>query len=170
MDDCSLHLDLSRLTMKMEEEWASFLGVVKRVSHLDLDCDFLTSLIYARVPNLPFSRLFTDSTSANRHRRLRLQHHPNNQVLKCPRCDSSNTKFCYYNNYNLSQSRHFWKSCRRYWTKGGVLHNVPVGGSCRKTKRSKSKTNTSSVADGPSERKLSFHSSSENLSLTAVTT
>ncbi|KAL2465070.1 Dof-type domain-containing protein [Abeliophyllum distichum] len=58
-------------------------------------------------------------------RRLRPQHHPNNQVLKCPRCDSPNTKFCYYNNYNLSQPRHFCKSCRRYWTKGGVLRNVP---------------------------------------------
>ncbi|KAK9116435.1 hypothetical protein Sjap_015382 [Stephania japonica] len=59
-----------------------------------------------------------------------------NQPLKCPRCDSLNTKFCYYNNYNLSQPRHFCKSCRRYWTKGGVLRNVPVGGGCRKTKRS----------------------------------
>ncbi|KAL2455392.1 Pentatricopeptide repeat-containing protein [Forsythia ovata] len=76
-------------------------------------------------------------------RRLRLQHHPNNQVLKCPRCDLPNTKFCYYNNYNLSQSSHFCKSYRRYWTKGGVLRNVPVGGGCRKTKRSKPKTNTS---------------------------
>ncbi|RAZ36359.1 hypothetical protein DK853_48800, partial [Klebsiella oxytoca] len=29
-----------------------------------------------------------------------------NQNLRCPRCDSSNTKFCYYNNYNLTQPRH----------------------------------------------------------------
>ncbi|WOL12103.1 hypothetical protein Cni_G20868 [Canna indica] len=57
------------------------------------------------------------------------------QPVKCPRCDSTNTKFCYYNNYNLSQPRHFCKSCRRYWTKGGVLRNVPVGGGCRKSKR-----------------------------------
>ncbi|XP_022946982.1 dof zinc finger protein DOF3.2-like isoform X3 [Cucurbita moschata] len=27
------------------------------------------------------------------------------QVLRCPRCDSTNTKFCYYNNYSLSQPR-----------------------------------------------------------------
>ncbi|PWA64009.1 Zinc finger, Dof-type [Artemisia annua] len=47
---------------------------------------------------------------------------------KCPRCESLNTKFCYYNNYNLSQPRHYCKNCRRYWTKGGVLRNVPVGG------------------------------------------
>ncbi|TMW80836.1 hypothetical protein EJD97_014603 [Solanum chilense] len=52
--------------------------------------------------------------------------------LPCPRCDSTNTKFCYYNNYNLSQPRHFCKSCRRYWTRGGTLRNVPVGGGTRK--------------------------------------
>ncbi|XP_038971670.1 dof zinc finger protein 2-like [Phoenix dactylifera] len=56
------------------------------------------------------------------------------QNLRCPRCDSSNTKFCYYNNYNLTQPRHFCKTCRRYWTKGGALRNVPIGGGCRKVK------------------------------------
>ncbi|KAL6516632.1 hypothetical protein OROGR_019937 [Orobanche gracilis] len=60
------------------------------------------------------------------------------QVIKCPRCDSTNTKFCYYNNYSLSQPRYFCKSCRRYWTKGGTLRKVPVGGGCRKNKRSSS--------------------------------
>ncbi|XP_031481743.1 dof zinc finger protein DOF1.1-like [Nymphaea colorata] len=54
------------------------------------------------------------------------------QPQKCPRCDSLNTKFCYYNNYSLSQPRYFCKTCRRYWTKGGTLRNVPVGGGCRK--------------------------------------
>ncbi|KAE8673996.1 Dof zinc finger protein DOF3.2 [Hibiscus syriacus] len=52
----------------------------------------------------------------------------NHQSVRCPRCDSSNTKFCYYNNYNLTQPRHFCKTCRRYWTKGGALRNVPIGG------------------------------------------
>ncbi|KAG8633283.1 hypothetical protein MANES_18G089000v8 [Manihot esculenta] len=56
----------------------------------------------------------------------------------CPRCASSNTKFCYYNNYSLSQPRYICKDCRRYWTKGGSLRNVPVGGGCRKTSRAKS--------------------------------
>ncbi|XP_010247650.1 PREDICTED: dof zinc finger protein DOF1.2 [Nelumbo nucifera] len=56
----------------------------------------------------------------------------------CPRCASVNTKFCYYNNYSLSQPRYFCKGCRRYWTKGGSLRNVPVGGGCRKTRRVKS--------------------------------
>ncbi|PIN07641.1 hypothetical protein CDL12_19786 [Handroanthus impetiginosus] len=54
--------------------------------------------------------------------------------LNCPRCGSANTKFCYYNNYNKSQPRHFCKSCKRHWTKGGTLRNVPVGGG-RKNKR-----------------------------------
>ncbi|KAI9122285.1 hypothetical protein K1719_006974 [Acacia pycnantha] len=53
----------------------------------------------------------------------------------CPRCGSCNTKFCYYNNYSLTQPRYFCKGCRRYWTKGGSLRNVPVGGGCRKNRR-----------------------------------
>ncbi|XP_055830135.1 dof zinc finger protein DOF2.4-like [Solanum dulcamara] len=64
--------------------------------------------------------------------------------LKCPRCDSTNTKFCYFNNYNLSQPRHFCKTCRRYWTRGGALRSVPVGGGCRRNKRSKSSNNNNS--------------------------
>ena len=56
----------------------------------------------------------------------------------CPRCGSSNTKFCYYNNYSLTQPRYFCKGCRRYWTKGGSVRNVPVGGGCRKNRRGKS--------------------------------
>ncbi|KAJ8544885.1 hypothetical protein K7X08_017468 [Anisodus acutangulus] len=60
------------------------------------------------------------------------------QQLPCPRCDSTNTKFCYYNNYNLSQPRYFCKSCRRYWTRGGTLRDIPVGGGSRKNaKRSR---------------------------------
>uniref|UniRef100_C0P3T8 Dof zinc finger protein n=2 Tax=Zea mays TaxID=4577 RepID=C0P3T8_MAIZE len=70
------------------------------------------------------------------HRRLRPQH---DQPLKCPRCESTHTKFCYYNNYSLSQPRYFCKTCRRYWTKGGSLRNVPVGGGCRKNKRASAK-------------------------------
>ncbi|XP_050215214.1 dof zinc finger protein DOF3.6-like [Mercurialis annua] len=65
-------------------------------------------------------------------------------ALKCPRCDSTNTKFCYFNNYNLSQPRHFCKTCRRYWTRGGALRNVPVGGGCRRNKKSKSQSNNNS--------------------------
>ncbi|XP_073310870.1 dof zinc finger protein DOF2.4-like isoform X1 [Primulina huaijiensis] len=68
-------------------------------------------------------------------------------ALKCPRCESANTKFCYFNNYSLSQPRHFCKTCRRYWTRGGALRNVPVGGGCRRNKRSKS-NNSKSPASG----------------------
>ncbi|XP_059638850.1 dof zinc finger protein 5-like [Cornus florida] len=35
------------------------------------------------------------------------------------------TKFCYYDNYNLSQPRHFCKSCHRYWTRGGTFGTLP---------------------------------------------
>ncbi|KAH9767704.1 hypothetical protein KPL71_011366 [Citrus sinensis] len=64
-------------------------------------------------------------------------------ALKCPRCESTNTKFCYFNNYSLSQPRHFCKTCRRYWTRGGALRNVPVGGGCRRNKRSKGRNSRS---------------------------
>ncbi|RWW03537.1 hypothetical protein BHE74_00015472 [Ensete ventricosum] len=64
--------------------------------------------------------------------------------LKCPRCDSTNTKFCYFNNYSLAQPRHFCKTCRRYWTHGGALRNIPVGGGCRHSKRTKSSAGSSS--------------------------
>lgn len=60
------------------------------------------------------------------------------QALNCPRCNSTNTKFCYYNNYSLTQPRYFCKTCRRYWTEGGSLRNIPVGGGSRKNKRSSS--------------------------------
>ncbi|PKA66403.1 Dof zinc finger protein DOF3.7 [Apostasia shenzhenica] len=66
------------------------------------------------------------------------------QALNCPRCNSTNTKFCYYNNYSLSQPRYFCKTCRRYWTEGGSLRNVPVGGGSRKNKRSSSSSSSSS--------------------------
>ena len=68
------------------------------------------------------------------------------QALNCPRCNSTNTKFCYYNNYSLSQPRFFCKNCRRYWTEGGSLRNVPVGGGSRKNKRSSSAPSTSAAS------------------------
>ncbi|KAH7835218.1 hypothetical protein Vadar_024032 [Vaccinium darrowii] len=65
-------------------------------------------------------------------------------ALKCPRCESTNTKFCYFNNYSPSQPRHFCKTCRRYWTRGGALKSVPVGGGCRRIKRSNKGSSSSS--------------------------
>ncbi|GAB2291366.1 hypothetical protein Dimus_025624 [Dionaea muscipula] len=68
--------------------------------------------------------------------------------LPCPRCESTNTKFCYYNNYNLSQPRYFCKACRRYWTRGGTLRNIPFGGGHRKN--SKRPRSSSSVVSASS--------------------
>ncbi|PIA52380.1 hypothetical protein AQUCO_01000327v1 [Aquilegia coerulea] len=74
---------------------------------------------------------------------------PHQEHLPCPRCESNNTKFCYYNNYNFSQPRYFCKACRRYWTQGGALRNIPIGGgtrksSCKRT-RTTSPSNTTSI-------------------------
>ncbi|XP_022867395.1 cyclic dof factor 1-like [Olea europaea var. sylvestris] len=60
------------------------------------------------------------------------------KILPCPRCKSMDTKFCYYNNYNISQPRHFCRSCQRYWTAGGNMRNMPVGAGRRKNKYSAS--------------------------------
>ncbi|CAK7331576.1 unnamed protein product [Dovyalis caffra] len=73
-------------------------------------------------------------------------------ALKCPRCESTNTKFCYFNNYSLSQPRHFCKTCRRYWTRGGALRSVPVGGGCRRNKKTKSQSSSKSPVS--SERQM----------------
>ncbi|KAI8525698.1 hypothetical protein RHMOL_Rhmol13G0249600 [Rhododendron molle] len=56
------------------------------------------------------------------------------KIIPCPRCKSMETKFCYFNNYNVNQPRHFCKGCQRYWTAGGALRNVPVGAGRRKNK------------------------------------
>lgn len=78
---------------------------------------------------------------------------PEPEQLQCPRCDSTNTKFCYYNNYNFSQPRHFCKSCRRYWTHGGTLRDIPVGGGSRKNaKRSRT------LGSGSTTTSLTFSS------------
>ncbi|KAL6572262.1 hypothetical protein OROMI_013220 [Orobanche minor] len=77
------------------------------------------------------------------------------EKLSCPRCDSTNTKFCYYNNYNLSQPRHFCRACRRYWTRGGSLRNIPFGGGTRKTTSSSNKRRrTTATAAGTEDDEL----------------
>ncbi|PWA44364.1 DOF transcription factor 21 [Artemisia annua] len=60
------------------------------------------------------------------------------KIIPCPRCNSMDTKFCYYNNYNVNQPRHFCKNCQRYWTAGGTMRNTPVGSGRRKNKSSSS--------------------------------
>ncbi|KAJ1381871.1 Zinc finger, Dof-type [Sesbania bispinosa] len=88
--------------------------------------------------------------------------------LKCPRCESSNTKFCYYNNYSLSQPRHFCKACKRYWTRGGTLRNVPVGGGCRKNKRLKRPTSTSSPSPSSSQPQIDAANASTSNHITTM--
>ncbi|KAF8698770.1 hypothetical protein HU200_035028 [Digitaria exilis] len=55
--------------------------------------------------------------------------------LMCPRCHSTETKFCYYNNYSLSQPRHLCRTCRRYWTHGGALRDLPFSTTVRRRRR-----------------------------------
>ncbi|KAD3641415.1 hypothetical protein E3N88_30639 [Mikania micrantha] len=85
----------------------------------------------------------TPTNSSSLERRARPQ---KESAVNCPRCNSINTKFCYYNNYSLSQPRYFCKTCRRYWTDGGTLRNVPVGGGSRKNKRSSSSSSSTSIS------------------------
>ncbi|KAL8528634.1 hypothetical protein ACS0TY_006177 [Phlomoides rotata] len=83
---------------------------------------------------------------------------PEPEHLPCPRCDSTNTKFCYYNNYNFSQPRHFCKSCRRYWTHGGTLRDIPIGGGSRKNaKRSRPAGTSATPTTGPATVFSSAH-------------
>ncbi|EOA13762.1 hypothetical protein CARUB_v10026854mg [Capsella rubella] len=65
------------------------------------------------------------------------------KILPCPRCNSMETKFCYYNNYNVNQPRHFCKACQRYWTSGGTMRSVPVGAGRRKSKTTNNSTSSS---------------------------
>lgn len=98
--------------------------------------------------------------------RARLAKIPHTEVpLKCPRCDSTNTKFCYFNNYSLSQPRHFCKACRRYWTRGGALRNVPVGGGCRRNKKSKSSSSSSKSPANNTEKPQQMGNSNSTSSL-----
>ncbi|QDZ19823.1 Dof-type domain-containing protein [Chloropicon primus] len=69
-------------------------------------------------------------------------------IVECPRCHSMDTKFCYYNNYNIKQPRYFCKSCQRYWTSGGTLRNVPVGAGRRKHKSSAKSEKNRGDAEG----------------------
>nr|GEU57501.1 DOF zinc finger protein DOF5.7-like [Tanacetum cinerariifolium] len=100
--------------------------------------------------NIPFKQAPKDENQISGGGRKTSSLKPPEQTLKCPRCDSTNTKFCYYNNYNLTQPRHFCKTCRRYWTKGGALRNIPIGGGCRKNKKTKSCSSKFSIGESSS--------------------
>ncbi|KAG6535549.1 hypothetical protein ZIOFF_000571 [Zingiber officinale] len=108
----------------------------------------------------------TQQVPRTQERKLRAS--PPEQVLQCPRCASTNTKFCYYNNYSLSQPRHYCKGCRRYWTQGGSLRNVPVGGGCRKNKKQSSSSSSSSSSSASSFKKASPEQDLSNGSVTTA--
>ncbi|RAL50966.1 hypothetical protein DM860_005322 [Cuscuta australis] len=82
-------------------------------------------------PGKPSSTTSANCGGGTIERKIRPQ---KDEPVNCPRCNSTNTKFCYYNNYSLSQPRYFCKTCRRYWTEGGSLRNIPVGGGSRKNR------------------------------------
>jgi hypothetical protein len=69
-------------------------------------------------------------------------------IQPCPRCNSTETKFCYYNNYNIKQPRYYCKGCQRYWTAGGTLRDVPVGAGRRRAKGTRSQDDTLSGGGG----------------------
>ncbi|KAE9613542.1 hypothetical protein Lal_00016086 [Lupinus albus] len=92
----------------------------------------------------------------NRNQQPQSQHppQPQQQHQQCPRCESLNTKFCYYNNYSLLQPRFFCKACKRYWTQGGILRNIPIGGASHKRKRPKGSSSSSSTTMNSSSGQL----------------
>ncbi|XP_057544738.1 cyclic dof factor 4-like [Amaranthus tricolor] len=76
----------------------------------------------------------SDDQSSSEDKNNNLINKRPDKIIPCPRCKSMETKFCYFNNYNVNQPRHFCKGCQRYWTAGGALRNVPIGAGRRKIK------------------------------------
>jgi Dof domain, zinc finger len=74
--------------------------------------------------------------------------------LECPRCSSHNTKFCYYNNYNTAQPRHFCRDCHRYWTQGGALRNIPAPGETTNRKRNRRSSASTAPPTSPGSSKV----------------
>ncbi|AQK45458.1 Dof zinc finger protein DOF2.5 [Zea mays] len=109
----------------------------------------------------PLAAPLTDAGSTERRARPQKE-----KALNCPRCNSTNTKFCYYNNYSLQQPRYFCKTCRRYWTEGGSLRSVPVGGGSRKNKRSSSSSSSSSSSAAAASASTSSSATSSSMAST----
>ncbi|KAJ8441352.1 hypothetical protein Cgig2_024864 [Carnegiea gigantea] len=77
----------------------------------------------------------SDQASSTQYRDQNPPKRPD-KILSCGRCSSMNTKFCYFNNYNVNHPRHFCKNCQRYWTAGGTMRNMPVGAGRHQNKNS----------------------------------
>nr|GMC48935.1 dof zinc finger protein DOF1.2-like [Ipomoea batatas] len=61
---------------------------------------------------------------------------PVTHIICCCKKESYDTKFRYFNNYNVNQPRYYCRTCRRHWTHGGAQHDIPRGGRSHKGKRS----------------------------------
>ncbi|XP_062185612.1 dof zinc finger protein 5-like [Phragmites australis] len=68
------------------------------------------------------------------------------EPLPCPRCGSRETKFCYFNNYNVRQPRHLCRACRRYWTAGGALRRVASASPGRRRPRHSARSAAAAMA------------------------
>ncbi|KAL6878220.1 hypothetical protein ACP4OV_012390 [Aristida adscensionis] len=88
--------------------------------------------------------------------------------LQCPRCMSTDTKFCYFNNYSLSQPRYFCRTCRRFWTKGGVVRDLPFNNGARRRRLSKRNQITKSTSSPVASAARSERSSLSSASATAT--
>ncbi|PKA58117.1 Dof zinc finger protein DOF5.4 [Apostasia shenzhenica] len=84
---------------------------------------------------------------------------------KCPRCQSADTKFCYYNNYSSAQPRHFCRACRRYWTEGGALRNLPAGSSHTAAARRAARLSKKLLASSSSSSSVAAASAAHGLKL-----
>lgn len=72
-------------------------------------------------------------------------HGPPPPPRECPRCQSNDTKFCYFNNYSVDQPRYYCRTCKCHWTHGGIQRDIPIGGKSHKGKQSTSRCENQSV-------------------------
>ena len=73
---------------------------------------------------------------------------PQNLNLRCPRCNSEETKFGYYNNNQISQPRYRCKNCKKFWTHGGKVRDISSNGRERRVNRFRD-SSPSTVSSAP---------------------
>ncbi|XP_047081807.1 dof zinc finger protein DOF1.5-like [Lolium rigidum] len=80
------------------------------------------------------------------------------EPLPCPRCGSRETKFCYFNNYNVRQPRHLCRACRRYWTAGGALRRVASASPSRRRPRPSARSVAAAAASASASEEAAAES------------
>ncbi|KAI4303791.1 hypothetical protein MLD38_039384 [Melastoma candidum] len=120
-----------------DEEPADETETKKRSSVETSETTRRSSIIDASLDSVTMEAAAVDQGGTTKPKSSKTMKKPD-KVLPCPRCNSTNTKFCYYNNYNVHQPRHFCRSCQRYWTAGGNMRTMLVGAGRRKTKSTSS--------------------------------